>query len=49
VLACCHVNMSTDPKEDYEVGLDSSRADWGSLIGKADGTTGRQDWTGFVY
>jgi mannan endo-1,4-beta-mannosidase len=47
--ACCHQNLSTDPKEDFEVGLASSRADWKTLIGTADSTTGRQDWTGFVY
>src|ERR1700712_5590741 len=25
---CCHQNLSTNPKEDFEVGLASSRADW---------------------
>jgi mannan endo-1,4-beta-mannosidase len=47
--ACCHKNMSTDVTQDFEVGLNSGRADWGQLIGTADSTTGRQDWTGYVY
>lgn len=47
--SCCHQGLSTDATQDYEVGLASSTADWKTLIGTADSTTGMQDWTGYVY
>jgi len=50
---CCHQSESSDPKQDYEVGMGSSRAGngWGSLMGEsgAAGKEGRQGWGGFVY
>ncbi|KAH7413382.1 glycoside hydrolase superfamily [Cadophora sp. MPI-SDFR-AT-0126] len=49
VPACCHVGLSTAVNEAFEVGVTSSRADFGTLIGNASGMTGRQDWTGYVY
>jgi mannan endo-1,4-beta-mannosidase len=47
--ACCHQGLSSDDTQDFEVGVGSSRADFGTLIKTADKTAGRQDWTGFVY
>jgi len=49
VPACCHVGLSTDVDQDFEVGVGSSRADFETLIGDANAATGNQDWTGFVY
>jgi hypothetical protein len=43
VPACCHVKMSSDQDQDYEVGLTSSRADFKTLIGRAASTVARQD------
>lgn len=48
VPACCHQGLSTKTNEDYEVGITSSRANFGTLIGDANGATGRQDWSGYV-
>jgi mannan endo-1,4-beta-mannosidase len=49
VPACCKAGLSTSDTEDFEVGVGSSRADFGNLIGTAANTAGMQDWTGFVY
>lgn len=46
---CCHSGLSTTSNEAFEVGVNSSRANWGTLIKAADGATAVQDWTGFVY
>lgn len=43
VPACCHVNMSSDQGQDYEVGLTSRQADFKTLIGNAASTVARQD------
>ncbi|KAH7370824.1 glycoside hydrolase superfamily [Rhexocercosporidium sp. MPI-PUGE-AT-0058] len=49
VPACCHKGLSTTANEAFEVGVTSSRAHFGTLIGNANKATGRQDWTGYVY
>lgn len=40
VPVCCHVDISSDPKFDFEVDVRSGRADFGSLIGVDDSVLG---------
>ncbi|KAG4440554.1 hypothetical protein IFR05_003970 [Cadophora sp. M221] len=49
VPACCHKGLDTAANLAFEVGVTSSRADFGALIGNANKATGRQDWSGYVY
>ena len=46
---CCHEGLSTDQTQAFEVGISSSRADFKTLVGNANGAAGHQDWTGLVY
>lgn len=49
VPTCSHKGLDAMVNLDFEVGVTSSRADFGSLIEEANKATGRQDWSSYVY